>query len=326
MKLIGLEDLPDSIKVVFRKENLVALKSVNSKHIIKIKIPFKSTPELASLIGHVLGDGHIKPKGQQFHFINKDIRLIENVKNDIEFIFGIKIKEHSRIEKQIFELFIPAVVAKLLILAGAPEGRKSTQIFHVPNWIIEGDEEIKSSFIKALFDDEAWVEIVQGGFCIGFGQNKKVELLESHKIFLEEVRRLLFDLEINTSKIFQRSQKADSIQLGFKIVGLKNLLNFNSKVGFNSRHKQKRLEFIINNFKQIQFGKKEAKLKLLEELKNNQMKSKELAEKLNRDQKTIWKHLNQLRKRNLIVKIGTKNKVFWKVNDLNNINPKIKEY
>lgn len=79
----------------------------------------------------------------------------------------------------------------------------------------------------------------------------------------------------------------------------------------NCIRKQKRLEFIINNFKQIQFGKKEAKLKLLEELKNNQMKSKELAERLNRDQKTIWKHLNQLRRRNLVIKIGTKNKVFW---------------
>ena len=127
-----------------------------------------------------------------------------------------------------------------------------------------------------MFDDEAWVEIQQGGFCIGFGQNKKIELLDSHRAFLEEMRKLLSDLEINTSEIFQRLQKADSIQLGFKIIGLRNLSNFNSKIGFNSIRKQKRMELIINNFKQIQFGKKEAKLKLLDELKIGQMKSEEL--------------------------------------------------
>lgn len=292
---------------------------------IRMKLPLTASKELASLVGHIFGDGHIEKCGMKSDFVNKNIELINEVKGNIKFLFGIDIKEHFRKENSIFELFIPATIAKIFVFLGIPDGRKTTQEFNVPEWIRGGSLEIKASFIRAIFDDEAWVEKAQGGFCIGFGQNKRAALLESHREFLEEIRTILRELEINSSNIFERSEKDDSIQLGFKIIGLPNLLNFSSRIGFTSSEKARRLNFIMNNFRQIQFGKKEAKLKILEELKNGQMKSKELGERLNRDQKTVWKHLNQLRKRNMVIKIGTKNKVFWGVNNLNNINPNIKQ-
>ncbi|MBS3055176.1 MAG: hypothetical protein J4452_01655 [Candidatus Aenigmarchaeota archaeon] len=307
--LTNLEDVSGKFKSVHIDNGFVFIKV--GKYTAKIKIPFRVSKELASLYGHVLGDGHIKKDEQHFHYVNKNKDLIEEVKSEVKNIFAVETMEYFRENKQIYDLNFPVVIAKLLVLLGFPKGRKSIQILSIPEWLKNESVDIKAAFIRALFDDEAWVEIKQGGFCIGFGQNKNVNLLQYHKNYIEEIRNILSQLGVNSSKIFQKSQKGDSIQLGFKILGLQNLTNFNSKIGFLSENKQKRLEFVLNNFKQIQFGKKEAKLKILEKL-NVPMKSKELAFLLNRDQKTIWKHLHQLHRKNLVTKIGTKNKVFWK--------------
>jgi len=312
MELIGSEDLSNKFKAVHFENGITYVKV--GKYTAKIKMPLEVNKDLASLLGHVLGDGHIKKDEQHFHYTNKNKDLIEEVKLEIKNLFGIEIKEYFREEKQIYDLNFPVVIAKLLILCDFPKGRKSTQILSIPDWIKNGSLEIKSAFIRALFDDEAWVEIKQGGFCIGFGQNKKVELIESHKSFMEDIRILLSGMNIYTNNVYERSRVGDSIQLGFKIVGYPNLLNFSKEISFTSKQKLERLLFTLDNFKQIQYSKKEAKLKVLEELKSSPLKSKEIANRLNRDQKTIWKHLNQLRKRDLVIKIGTKNKVFWKAN------------
>ncbi len=314
MKLIGLEDLPNTIKIVGTKNNMVQLKS--GRNIATLTFPIESNVHLAVLIGHILGDGHLHKDQRHFHFANKSIELINEVKELVKIIFGIRRKEVLRHDKEIFDLNFPAIVARLLILCGAPTGRKTTQSFSIPTWIKNGDIKIKSAFLRALFDDEAWVETAQGGFCIGIGLNKKVNLLNSHFKFIDDIKEILLELGIKTTNTFKRSQNDDSVQLGFKIIGLENLKNFNENIGFVHRIKQEKLNFIINNFKQLQFSKKEAKFKILKELGNRQMKSRELANKLNRDQKTIWKHLNQLHKKNLVIKIGTKNKVFWKANNI----------
>jgi intein/homing endonuclease len=323
MELIRLEDLPDTIKIVEIKNNHVKLKS--GRNIATLDFPINSNAHFASLMGHVIGDGHIHKDQRHFHFINKSPELINEVKNLVKEVFDIQRKEFVRRDKETFDLNFPAIVARLLILCGAPIGRKTTQAFSIPPWIENGDVRIKSAFLRSLFDDEAWVETTQGGFCIGIGLNKRISLLDSHLKFLGIIRKMLLELGIKTSNIFKRSEKNGSIQLGFKIIGIENLKNFSNSIGFVHKNKNEKLNFIIKNFKQTQFSKKEAKLKVIEQLQNGPLKNKEIAIRLNRDQKTIWKHLNQLRKRNLVVKIGTKNKVFWKLNNLNNINLNIKD-
>jgi intein/homing endonuclease len=310
-KLIGLKDL--------KSDNYIELNK--SKYKIRIKFPIEACTELASLLGHALGDGHIKKNGEQFQYFNKNKELVDNVRKDIRKIFGIDLKTHLRKDSYIYCIYAPAIVAKILITFGAPMGRKTTKDIVVPEWIIKGSTKIKKFFIRALFDDEGWVGVTQGNFAIGFGQNKKDNLIESHRRYMEQIKNMLQEFGIETSEVFERSKKGDSIQLGFKIIGYDNIKKFLDEIGFGHKLKQEKSLRILNEYKQIQYSKRKAKLKVLEALRNGPLRSKQLGLLLNRDQKTIWKHLNQLRKKNLVVKVGTKNKVFWKINDLNNINP-----
>ncbi len=59
---------------------------------------------------------------------------------------------------------------------------------------------------------------------------------------------------------------------------------------------------VLNGYKQIQYSKREAKIKVLEALKNGFLKSKQLGLMLNRDQKTMWKHLHKLAEMGLVMK------------------------
>jgi len=313
-ELIGFENLQKEFNVTCENNTTYIKKG---KCIIKIKLPIKTTPEIASLFGHALGDGHIKKDKNQFQYFNKAKELTVNVVTCIKQIFSIEPTLHFRDDSEIYCIYAPSIVARILVMLGAPEGRKTTRDFRLPEWIVKGSVEVKKAFIRALFDDEGWVGITQSSFAIGFGQNKKESLIENHRIYMNQIVSIIYDLGIKTSEIFKRSSDKDSIQLGFKIMGRDNIKKFLDQINFIHNIKQEKLSKILNQYKQFQYGKKEAKLKILEVLKNGQLRSKRIGELLSRDQKTIWKHLNQLRKRNLVAKIGTKNKVFWKLNDLN---------
>ncbi len=64
-ELIDLGILKSNFKISFRNRDEINLRS-GSGNIATIKIPFEVTPELASLFGHSLGDGHIKKNKSQF--------------------------------------------------------------------------------------------------------------------------------------------------------------------------------------------------------------------------------------------------------------------
>lgn len=316
VELIKLEDLATNLRIVSREPNVILIRVRNSNYIAKIKIPFEPSPELASLIGHALGDGHIAKT--TFDYTNKNKGLIEEVEAHCKNLFQIKGRIIYR--RDAYEIFFPLVVAKLLFLCGAPKGRKTTQQIHLPNWIVYGSHEIKSSFLRALFDDEGWVGVTPGNFTIGFAQNKKEDLIGNHRKYMEQIKSMVQEFGIKTSGIFKIPQKNNSIQLGFKIIGRGNIERFLHGIGFTHKEKQDKASKILISYKQIQYSKKEAKTKVLETLQTyGPLRSGHLGVLLNRDQKTIWKHLHKLVEKDLVTKIGTKNKVLWQLK--NNINP-----
>lgn len=316
MELISLQDLQKEFNVTC-VDGIALLK--RGRHIAKIKLPLKATPELASLFGYVLGDGHVKKNKVQFCYVNKSKDLVEHITSCVKQTFDIEPAINFSEKYQLYFVYSPTVVARILIMLGAPVSRKTIQKIMLPDWVTKGSQEVKRAFIRALFDDEGWVGITQGSFAIGFGQNKRRDLIESHKKYLEQIRHIIQEIGIQPSEIFQKSEKENFIQLGFKIVGRENIKNFLDEVGFNHKLKQEKLLRIINGYKQIQYNKREAKLKVLDALKNGPLRSGHLGVLLNRDQKTIWKHLHKLVQRDLVIKIGTKNNVLWGLK--NNINP-----
>ena len=112
-----------SIPLEIIEKNIKEL--IAGKVSIKIRLPIVAKDELASLVGHVFGDGYIKKNGEQFQFFNKDLELIKEVKESIKSIFGVEVNEHLRKNPKIFELYIPSTIAKILIFLGAPQGKKN---------------------------------------------------------------------------------------------------------------------------------------------------------------------------------------------------------
>ncbi len=314
-ELIGLEDLKREFDVTC-VDDFAYLK--RGRHTAKVKLPMKATPELASLFAHALGDGHIKKNKVQFCYVNKSKELIEHVKSCVEQTFGIAPTINFSEKYQLYFVYSPTIVARVLIMLGVPVSRKTIQEIMLPDWITKGSQEIKRAFIRALFDDEGWVGTTQGSFAIGFGQNKRRDLIGTHRKYLEQIRCIIQEIGIQTSEIFRISEKEDFIQLGFKIIGRDNIKKFLDEIGFNHKLKQEKLLHIINGYKQIQYSKREAKLKVLDALQNGPLRSGQIGVLLKRDQKTIWKHLHKLAQRDLVTKIGTKNKVLWGLK--NNIN------
>jgi len=140
----------------------------------------------------------------------------------------------------------------------------------------------------------------------------------------KDIQEILLTFGIRPNKIFMRKQPGDSLQLGFHIYGRYNLIKYLENIGFSDTKKQEKLIAAIDSYKG--YGKNEIKMRITEMLKaNKRLRTKDLCNLLNRDQKAIWKNLNKLRIEGLVDKVlikkkGPIEKVFWKIKEeeLNN--------
>ena len=121
-------------------------------------------------------------------------------------------------------------VGRELVKLGAPRGSKIFQKTKVPNWILKGSKEIKSSFLAALFDDE-------GNFRndasrqIAFKAAKEISQQKYLKRYLEQLTKMLNELGIKTSgikndQIKKRVNGTKIVSLRFWITGRVNFLAF----------------------------------------------------------------------------------------------------
>jgi len=321
MNLLELEDIKKNFRIVKIENNNAYLKLHRGRYIIKVAIPFKTDEKLASLFGHILGDGCIKSKEGNIYYTNKSKDLIDEFKAIIEELFGIEPKTNFNQKRRFYEVYPPKTIARFLVLCGFPKGPKTEQIITIPSWIKEGSKEVKASFVRALFDDEGTVINSKRNFVISFGMNKQKLLLESHKVFMKDIRQILISLEIFPNEVFERKQPKEATQLGFHIYKRYNLIKFLQNVGFTDNKKQQKLITAINSYKT--YGRYETKMRILDALKTKgKLRTKDLSLIVNRDRKVIWKNLHKLSQEGLLKKIlvskkGTIERVFWELNNLN---------
>jgi intein/homing endonuclease len=318
-KLIELEDLRKNFEILKIENNIAFLRLPYGRYTIKVQLPFESNEKLASLLGHILGDGCIKSKEENAYYTNKSKELKNEFKQAIEELFGIVVKENFNEERQFYEVYPPKTIARFLVLCGFPKGQKVKKIITIPDWVKNGSNKIKIAFIRALYDDEGTVINSKGNFIISIGMNKKNSLLESHYSFMEELRKILLSLGIDPNEIFERKQPGDCTQLGFHIYRRYNLIKFSHIIGFTNTKKQEKLLTAINSYKTR--GRYETKMLILEALKEkDDLKTKELCQIVNRDRDIVWKNVNRLVdegrvKKILISKRGPIEKVTWMLND-----------
>lgn len=237
----------------FNKNILVIKKRFGRGIPIKIKLPFYPSPELANLIGHSFGDGHIGKEGR-FLYVNKEKQLIENIRFIVKKLFGIShccIRMKSP-KRDCFEIKYPAVIGEILTVCGAIKGNKIKTEFDVPDWVKNGAGRIRSAFLRAVFDDEASIYPIRRK-CIKINMNKEEAKIDSLYKFLFSIKEILQHLGIVSGKIsisgpFISKSGVKTLKLLFTITGRENLEQFRKHVGFDHLSKASKLQNVLESY------------------------------------------------------------------------------
>jgi len=233
------------------ENNISAIKLQTGKALY-VSLPFYPSPQLASLVGHALGDGHIR-SNYEFGYISKNDYLLDKVATFGKNVFGLnKIVKSNRING-IKIIYFPRIFGRFLCLAGAIKGNKTLQSFIVPNWIKNGSNDVKRAFLRALFDDEACVKVSKNSNDITFVMCKYEELVTSLEEFLEGLRHLLNEFKIKSGRVrlrakYEDRERREKVEMGFTICGKRNLVAFQKEIGFYHPDKSRKLNNAISSY------------------------------------------------------------------------------
>lgn len=273
----------------------------NCAHVLKaqsvpVKIPIRSTLQLAALVAHALGDGSIGERRFQVEYKNNNVECIQEVLGAVKAISNVQVFV-TKNERDIYLIMLPATIGQILCITGAVQGNKTEKDFDVPNWIKNGNPEIKRSFLRALFNDEGSVYIGSKSSNIKIFMGKEASKKDSLVKFLESVQHMLMDFgikskRVRTSREYQvRNQK--KVIVGFWITGKRNLKAFANQIGL-CLTKQKKLGVAINSYKNRTWGE-EVEDEILRILRaEGSKKTVELNKILRRDSRSLLKHLRRL--------------------------------
>ncbi len=165
------------------EKNIIAYRSWNGWDVTYPNLPIRETPELYSVVFHVVGDGNASPRHSPY-YSNKCKELINEFENHLQIFGNVEIKLKIR-EDGLIYLNFPKVITDILsyILK-----TKFTHPTNLPQRIFFAPIECKIAAVKAFIDDEGCVST---SFCI----------IQKSKRILLELKKILEMIDIKTGKI-----------------------------------------------------------------------------------------------------------------------------
>ncbi len=162
---------------------------------------------IARLVGHAFGDGYIHTTKFYLIYTNSSNSLHEYITQMISEEFGEFDVCQRESGKGVRQQQFSAKVGRTLYSHGAPKGSKIHQNLSIPHWIRTGTENVKASFLSAIFDDDGYIRDQRDCMQIVL-KHAKIKPLEDSLIrYLQEVSQLLDDLGIHTSEVKQDQEK-----------------------------------------------------------------------------------------------------------------------
>jgi intein/homing endonuclease len=229
-------------------------------------LPIIVDDNIAKLVGHCFGDGHL---GKEFSYTNKNESLLRNLTKCVSDlpIYNLTSNESYHGAKIIR---FSTLVRDILIAAGAPVGNKITNLYSIPFWIKNGDKKIKAAFLQALFDDEGSADVSHRVVC--FRLSKNVELLYNLYEFMKDVEDMLEEFGIKKIVIggnrLYKGKNGKTIRKELRIYGTNNLELFKKEIDFTNPFKQLKLKKIIDNTQHLKLDKNERREQIIDLLKN----------------------------------------------------------
>ena len=165
-------------------------------------------PELARVVADITGDGHLQIQEWRYlvSFYSKETEEIEAVKMRFYNLFQIKGRVYLDNRKNVrYKLFfISKPVTVFLRDIGTPVGNKTNIPFSIPDWILNGSEEVKAAYLRGLFDSEGTIHCTRGKkprWRISIEMAKNAKIVRQGELFLEQVRQLLLNFGIVSSPV-----------------------------------------------------------------------------------------------------------------------------
>jgi len=309
---------------------LVTLSQLKSKYrFIKPNrytfLPIYPSPELAEFIGMLLSDGILNKWGT-VAFVNSNEHLIGNWKELLNQLFYKKSKVRPltgfKHKKPDFVVRITSTaIAKVLKEIGLPHGRRSEQLFNVPEFIrnpkkynVLNEEclQIQRIFLRAIFSCDGTKPLINKGkegyrIWIRLGFNKDERLRDNCIEFLNEIKEMLNNFDIKTTKIYHYPPRRDFF---FSITKKASILKFYNEIGYNIEYKQRELEKIkefIKNFKTVHQKRLETILEFLSKPRS----TLEIKNMIGLHFSKAYLNLVKLQKQGLIDRIRENNKSIW---------------
>jgi hypothetical protein len=261
-----------------------------SKSLKNPKFPVNFTPSLAGVLGHIIGDGYVEMnKGTPLiGYTNKCTTLIDEFKMSIKEVFGHTTPYERILNYDVHNVRYSAIIGCILsnLIGQLPDSL--TQMLLM---ISQLDEECKSSFLRALFDDEGCVTI-----------NKYQVIIEmTNRKVIEVIKTLLLDFEIESGKTSERINEDRLPKYKLAVSGKENLTRFDKIIGFSHPIKREKLRLLLNGYK-INYTKfDKIRTLIVNELGiSTTLSCNEIAKKINKSLGWTRKILQKLEKENVI--------------------------
>ena len=170
----------------------------------------------AMIFGYILGDGWIDCHG--FCGASGDANSLEILANDIDSFCKEKVsgKIYTRkttspkygISGTTSQFYIGIKMSKALQSLGMPTGKRAGTEYCLPDWIINGDNDVKTSFLSGFYAAEGYIPTMQKNKktprTLNFSFAKNIELIDSSRKLANQYKDLItsLGLEVTVKEIF----------------------------------------------------------------------------------------------------------------------------
>lgn len=244
----------------------ISLKNLEKQvELIKIKVGFGiknpkfplnfNCIEGSRVVSGFFFDGGIRKRLAPF-YVNNEKYLINRMINGLRKVVGdiryLQYIQHKTIDT-FFVDFSPILGIILNKGLDMPAGKKVFTNPSIPEFILNGNREIKKTFLQQAFDDEGTVNLGQGR-----GRGKRIQLSQNHlrdepPRRLTQLKELTEIFNISVTGPFKESRLENkrgyiSYRYAIEITNQSDLTKFAKEINFSLETKKQKLQNLLNSY------------------------------------------------------------------------------
>ncbi len=279
------------IREILEEVNVTHIKCIYGKYEMPIKCfknLFKMTPTLAKVLANFAGDGCITPT--KVSYTNGEMVLIDSFTDSIKKLFrGIDVHFQTRVykignSKDNYSINLSMICGQVL---NAIYGNFYGYQVRVPKKVKEGNEEIKSAYLRAIYEDEGGISV----------KAQQIALTSTSKFLVEDLKEILKEFDIRTT-VFMYQPKEQNRKMVYLLLisDMMSIFKFAVYIGFTKEYyKTKKLKELVIKLKEVL-----SRIQIFTLLNKNPLNVSKINQNVDRQYKTIKRFLVSLEKEGFV--------------------------